>query len=260
MPPTTASHVRTYKCYFGSLDMSDGFPRKIPLALALRLTNKGEKPVEAGVWQYLWRGSFIVDGDGGPYVFSTVEFDINACLFSLWYASDSRRGFPNAYDFALELYLKEDMSLSGEVYSNWGQIGTALLHGEANRASLPERQGYEGTWRGEAETTDSKKEILTVRMINALDAYTNPPTAEFGFTPGKSVCFKWAEGGSVVSSEVTIDYLRRRVTCIARNPDRMCDWVASFSITPDSETIKGSIDSATTGRVLTFTLPLVHGT
>lgn len=124
--------------YVGSMHLTDGgYIRDIPLSVALRLTHENIGS------QFVIEGQFIVDEEGGPFVFSRVTYDIDNNRFDMKY--NRPRGDSGAIHLRLVGPYGAGGQITGDVTSAiGGKIGTFKITRDPNLTVITPKQKYLG--------------------------------------------------------------------------------------------------------------------
>ena len=201
--------------YTGSMHLTDGTTRDIPLALSLVLTDE-TVPTPTGN-EYIIDGAFVVDDEGGPYTFVRVTYDIDNNRLDMKY-SRPRNDPTTTAPASLRLVgnLDANGNITGNVTSGLvGQIGTFKVAHDATLTSIPHHTKYVGNWRGMGHNVrfNNYKEV-EVQLHPSSTITTNPASYEFDYTPGHLGGYLY-DGVSVAAfNQVVIDYLRRKILMI----------------------------------------------
>lgn len=193
--------------YVGSMHLTDGgYVRDIPLSMSLHLTHEN-----AGS-QFIIEGQFIVDEEGGPYVFSRVTYDIDNNRFDMKY--NRPHADSGAVSFRLVGPFAVGGVISGDVTSGLaGKIGTFKITRNPNLAEITTKQKYIGRWEGVGRLVAQNSNVTIGFKLqpSAGNPVINPVNYELDFTPGR-VCGYSMDNITVTSySNVAIDYLRRQI-------------------------------------------------
>jgi hypothetical protein len=206
----------------------------------------------------------LIDGDGGPYTFSRTRFFPESTTMVLEYDRSASTNPGSSADetrsgssFVIECKLRDgDFALVGRALTGTsGEIGTVVLERkEGSPIQLPDRRGYVGKWKGQAVVADGAKVPLSITLENGAAATSNPASYEFDFTPGKICTVDW-NGTQIVVDRVTIDYLNKRVECLALGPTGQVVWSLVYYVGSKAQDgIKGHIYSFIKGPVSAFEL------
>lgn len=224
---SAASAAGIQGIYVGSMHLTDGVVRDIPLSISLVLNNDN-----AGA-QYI-DGKFVVDDEGGPYVFSKVTYDIDNNRMDMKY-SRQRSGDSNTIgpvNLRLVGALTSDFTMSGSVTSGiYGDIGTFKVVRSSTLTVLPIRVKYDGLWEGMGYNFPAKsKKLYSVQLSNAPGTQTiNPANYELEFTPGHLGGYT-ADGYFIKGfTSVSIDYLRRKISLTSSVGDISMDLNIDFA-------------------------------
>lgn len=197
-------------------------------------------------------GSFVLDGEGGPYAFTKIEYHLETEKIDLYY---SKTGQNN--EFLLRGAYTTPFSFKGKVVSDtMGPIGQFSVTKSNTKSKLVRIPKYVGTWEGERikivdgeEHRDSFKLVLLPFSVSV----SNPENYHFGYSLGKFGHFIIGNATPLGASIVSMDY----VTSQAK-----ISYVSSSgsSLTLDGEfskngrIFKGSLESTYRGNVGSFVL------
>ncbi len=217
----------------------------------------------------------LVDDDGGPFTFRRVTYQLDKDRLILEYDRNASSSPDRSMDdfrvgssFSIECIRDQDSNLTGKAFSGAkGLIGKVWLSKKKEAESqLPVRQGYVGKWKGEAKLVDGKKSQLVISLQNGSVTNSNPSNYEFDFTPGKICTVNWNDTPIIVDY-VFINYLDRRVECVASDTKGQMVWLLVFNFHSErkvlnflfdrKDTIKGYIVSSIKGPVANFELTSV---
>lgn len=236
--------------YVGSMHLTDGKERDIPLALSLTLTD--ETVSSPTGLEYVIDGAFVVDEEGGPYAFTKVSYDLDNNRFDMKY---SRPRMDPTSSSPASLRLVGGFAENGEVVSGrvssgvFGPIGTFKVVRDDSLSSIPFRQKYVGKWRGDYYNFHAQRSgpVEITIQPSARDT-ENPAGMEFDFTPGRRGGYS-VDGFWIASfNHVVIDYLRRR---IIMNDDQGSISL-EMEINVDDMTLSGEQNSAAWGLTTVF--------
>jgi len=197
--------------YAGQMHLKDGFERDIPLQVSF--INTGETMVlPNGEVRQVLQGSFLMDGEGGPFSFSNVSLKIeNGWIEMKYYRPSLEVGGNNPANLRFFGTFQEDGTILGNVYSaTWGNIGSFDVR-KSERSSFSSQNTYDGTWSGTLEQLDNSEKRDIVISISSIGGVTQtPPDYETDYTPAKTASIKI---GAVQFrlNRVHIDYLRRKL-------------------------------------------------
>jgi hypothetical protein len=199
--------------YTGVLDLTYDRPRKVSIEVTLTLTGEtttlqlGPNHMEE---RQIIDGNFLVDGEGGPYIFTKVSYNLDKNLIDLRY---NRRVYTNASspaDFRLVGKFDQLGNISGPVQSgNRGPIGTFQLS-QDSESGLEVKRKYLGAWRGSARMTNGTYHSFDIEIGEGLTQTSNPFDLEFDYTPGKMAHYSF-DRNKFNFNHIVIDYLRQRM-------------------------------------------------
>lgn len=238
--------------YSGSMSLTDGFARTIPLSLSLVVTNQDETTPNGT--RKVIDGAFVVDDEGGPFAFSKVSLDLSAARIDMRYnrlRQDTTPSAPSA--FRLIGILKENGVIEGEVSSGMrGMIGTFSVK-HTSQTGLNVTPKYVGRWEGKLTYSDGYSVKSVLRLQASNNNATNPPESELDFTPGRVGSMEM-EGVQYPFSIVTIDYLRRNFTFTHSAPQSGTLLSFVMSLDPNRGTLAGLMNSSNWGETARCTL------
>lgn len=244
--------------YSGTMSVNlGGETREVPLQLSLVLTGDTVTRPGGDVVQVI-DGAFLVDGEGGAFPFTRVTFDLTDLELDMRYSrpmTDVGNEAPSS--FRLIGGYNSDGTISGRVLSgSRGPLGTFNV--SWTRQSIFARQSiYRGEWQGQAKLADGGEIPMTLELVDAEGATTNPSDLEFDYTAGKFGYVRW-NNVNFSMNNVTIDYLRGTVTMRAPGTSGSAGLSFEFRISSDGKIARGQIKSAYRGQIATFELPSIE--
>ena len=248
--PAMAADEPIAGIYSGSMHLVDGTVRDIPLALSLIVTNE-RVPTPNGM-QNVIDGTFAVDEEGGPYVFTRVTYDIDNNRLDLKYMRPRTDSSPTAPgSFRLVGNFGPGNTIVGAVSSGVvGQIGTFTVTRNASLVSLPVRQKYIGKWVGIGHTVSGNHNYEVIVTLQPSGGQTtNPTNYEFDFTAGR--VFGYTVNGDIgigTFNQVVIDYLRRKIHAVSNDGTLSLDLTAD----PNNTSVSGAQYSSMYGLTTIF--------
>jgi len=206
--------------FVGAIHFNDGAEKRdIHLQVSLSRSEETE-PVETpnGIQQrYIIDAAFSLDHEGGPYIFSKVNYDVDLNILDMRYsrnpAENSSAPAPASLRFTGKF--NSDGSIEGYVTSGfYGRIGTFNL-AKTDLDFLTQTPKYFGRWVAKPDWTE---QVYGLSIEPGIGDTLNPPGLELGFTPGKLGNFgidrKVLTPFPLVNiglNRTSIDYLRRRM-------------------------------------------------
>lgn len=198
--------------FAGSIELTAGTPRTIPLEISLSLSEETETVETANgpEQRRVIDAAFNIDDEGGPYTFTKVTYDLDLNILDLRYSRNlgESENRPAAPSVRFTGKFNDDGSIEGKVVSgSYGVIGTFKLQ-KTNATFLVQRQKYNGVWTAKPDWTTR---TFGINLNPSLADSINPAGMELGYTPGKVGSFR-IDGDLVNISfnRVSIDYIRQR--------------------------------------------------
>jgi len=202
--------------YYGSMHLvDDDNPRDIPLGISLTESDETIPGPTGGV-QPVIDGSFAIDEEGGPYLFTKISWNSGVNKIDLRYSRprlDPSTSAPAA--FRLNGGWQLDGSLQGRVISGFHSVIGTFKVVKSNDSMLRTRNKYVGNWKNKCADSVPKDECPDIEFVLApsMEAHINPPNFEFEFTPGKTGSLRYMKA-QFPASRVAIDYLRRKLSFV----------------------------------------------
>jgi hypothetical protein len=203
--------------FVGHLTLDDGKVREVPFQLSMTLSDETEivETVNGPEQRRVIDASFAVDGEGGPYTFSKITYDIDLNVIDMRYSRIIGGDDRSPASLRLTGKFNDDGSLQGRIVSGYyGVMGTFTLAKTAQR-TIEHRNVYSGMWAGHSEWSGQD---FVVQLQPTLTNTLNPPGMELGFTPGKVGGIDIGGGAQIGFNSVSIDYLRQRLVLASVDP------------------------------------------
>lgn len=204
--------------YVGEMRLYDGFERTLPIEVSLKRTGEIERLPDGSERERI-DAAFLIDGEGGPYAFSSVKFDLISSRIELSYYQPSMVKGEGVADFRLLGAFTDRSNIKGDVYSAiHGKIGQFHIKAVERKAFNIVRQ-YTGDWTGRPVFhRDNTKKTLNIRLHPSGGEFPNPPDIEFSYTP--AVTGHIELGGTKISvGFYSVDFLRRKIIFGSGHPN-----------------------------------------
>jgi hypothetical protein len=244
--------------YEGHMDLQIGnTTRRVPLQISLVLTGETVVRPNGDIVQVI-DGAFLVDGEGGAFPFARVRFDLSNFSLDMRYSRPMMEmGNETPSSFRLVGDYHTNGTVTGRVLSgNRGPIGQFEVK-HTNQAVFARTDFYQGKWAGHADLSGGGEIPMSLELVDAQGATTNPPVLEFDYTPGKLGNIHWNNLNFSIR-DITIDYLLGIISMRVTGPTGSSDLSIEFEIEQNGDVAKGTIKSAYRGNVASFILPKAY--
>jgi hypothetical protein len=195
--------------------------------------------------------SFVLDGEGGPYVCSDFDYNVEKSNLQILYSKTIRTRGSWDWDLFMNLSSDED-TFKGSIYSrNTGYLGE-LQAKFTSETSLIVKSNVVGVWNGECTSSSGTKLILSLSLEAGQRSVENPPDYDLAFTPSKVGSLRINDWLFPIPS-VTFDYLSGRLHCVHKvleNGPRL----QLVGVLGDDRNITARLESAQQGLIGSFKL------
>lgn len=198
-------------------------------------------------------GSFIVDGEGGPFEFASVDVNIDNGQIIMNYARPQANTMPGMpMNLRFVGYLGEGFKVSGYVLSGRkGHIADFNMS-KSEKSSYKREVNYVGLWRGERIMNSGSTSGMELSIASSPSHAVNPNSFDLNYSSGKIGYIKFSSGIRYALSHIYIDYISSELTMIHNS--RQSSLILKAKISPEGNLVDGTIESTFGGSVGSFTL------
>lgn len=257
MALTPFSNFTLEGIYDGTMTLTDGSKRTIPLQFSLTITDEfvDAPPDSPFSYQKVIHGSFIADDEGGPFPFANIRYDLTTGKIDFRYNRPNSSVTPTSpFNLRFIGRVQQNKTIAGRVVSGVkGQIGTFTLNRSEDKDYLQQVDKYFGVWRGNWTFLQEEERTMEVKLVleKSLLYSSNPPLFELDHTSGRTGFIDF-DTYMMAFSQVTIDYLRRQIIIFSQRPNGAT--VTLIADLDEQGNLTGHANSTFRGKTGVFTL------